>query len=170
MDNQSNHTGVTGKFTQNGTPIGYTTITPFIVVRNPAEAISFYEVVFGAETKNVTEFEHEGNKIIVHAEIDFGHGFLQLGAASPDYHLVLPPEDGNACYSFSIYVQDIDKTLALAMSNGATVREPIANFVSGDRYCSIVDPSGIRWSIMSRIEDISQEESYRRVEEWSKTQ
>ncbi len=170
MDNQSNHVGVTGKFTKNGTPNGYTVITPFIIVRNPAEAISFYETVFEAKTKNVTEFEHEGNKIIVHAEIDFGNGFLQLGAASHDYNLVLPPENGSACYSFSIYVQDVDKTLALATSNGATVREPTANFVSGDRYCSILDPSGIRWSIMSRIEDISQEESYRRVEEWSKSQ
>lgn len=170
MDNQSNHLGVTGEFTKNGTPNGYTAITPFIVVRNPAEAISFYEAVFKAETKNVTEFEHDGNKIIVHAEIDFGFGFLQLGAASQDYHLVLPPEDGNACYSFSIYVQDVDKTLTLATSHGATIREPVTNFVSGDRYCSILDPSGIRWTIMSRIEDISQAESYQRVEEWSKNQ
>ena len=170
MDKQNNHVGVTGRFTENGTPDGYTSITPFIVVQNPAEAISFYQTVFEAKAKNVTEFEHEGNKIIVHAEIDFGHGFLQLGAASQDYHLVLPPENGNACYSFTIYVENVDETLALAMSNGATIREPIANFVSGDRYCSILDPCGIRWSVMSRIEDISQEESYRRVEEWSKGQ
>jgi len=50
------------------------------------------------------------------------------------------------------------------------VREPLANFVSGDRYASILDPFGIRWTIMTRIEDISVEESARRVEEWSKGQ
>ncbi|GAA0375065.1 VOC family protein [Bacillus horti] len=170
MANQNNYAGITGDFTKNGTPNSHTAITPFIAVSNPTEAIAFYEKVFEAKTKSVTEFDYEGNKIIVHADIDFGNGFLQLGAANPDYGLVLPPGEGNACYSLSIYVADVDKTFALAVANGASVREPITNFVSGDRFCSILDPCGIRWSIMSRIEDISEEESYRRVAEWSKSQ
>ncbi|MNR52615.1 Glyoxalase-like domain protein [compost metagenome] len=74
------------------------------------------------------------------------------------------------CYSLGIYVPDVDDTYSLAVANGATVREQPANFVSGDRYCSILDPFGIRWSIMTRIEDIPEEESYRRVAEWSKSQ
>lgn len=110
-----------------------------------------------------------GNKIVVHADIDLGNGFLQLGAANPAYRLVMPPGDGNACYSLGIYVPDVDQTFALAIANGATVREPVTNFVSGDRYCSILDPFGIRWSIMTRIEDLSEEESYHRVAEWSKS-
>ncbi|MFB5762120.1 VOC family protein [Paenibacillus medicaginis] len=169
MTNYNNHAGVSGGYTQNGTPNGYTAITPFIVVNNPAEAITFYETVFGTKMKSATEMDDNGNKIIVHADIDFGNGFLQLGAANPAYRLVLPPGDGNACYSLGIYVPDVDQTFALAIANGATVREPVANFVSGDRYCSILDPFGIRWSIMTRIEDISGEESYRRVAEWSKS-
>jgi PhnB protein len=35
--------------------------------------------------------------------------------------------------------------------------------VSGDRYASVLDPFGVRWSIMTRIEDLSFEESHRRV-------
>ncbi|MDP4097358.1 VOC family protein [Paenibacillus sp. P96] len=169
MTSHNNHTGVSGDYTRNGTPNGYTAITPFIAVNNPAEAITFYETVFGAIMKSATEMDDNGNKIIVHADIDFGNGFLQLGAANPAYGLVLPPGDGNACYSLGIYVPDVDQTFALAVANGATVREPVANFVSGDRYCSILDPFGIRWSIMTRIEDLSEEESYRRVTEWSKS-
>lgn len=168
MTNPTNNAGMTGKHTQNGTPNGYTAITPFIVVNNPAEAIAFYETVFGAKAKSVTEMDDGGNKIVIHADIDFGNGFLQLGAANPAYRLVLPPGDGNACYSLGIYVPDVDRTFDLAVANGATVREPIANFVSGDRYCSILDPFGIRWSIMTRVEDLSEEESFRRVAEWSK--
>lgn len=160
--------GANGQYTSNGKPRGYTTLTPFIVVNNPAEAIAFYENVFGAKAKSVTDFGDEGNKVIVHADIDFGNGFLQLGAATPEYGLVPPPGEGKACYSMGIYVPDVDKTLALAVTHGATVREPAADFVSGDRYCSILDPYGIRWSIMTRVEDISEEESYRRVAEWSK--
>lgn len=168
MDNQQ-FAGVTGTFTNNGTPAGYTALTPFIVVDRPAEAIAFYETVFGAKTKSVTEFDNEGTKVVVHADLDFGNGYLQLGAANPDYRLVPPPGDGNACYSLGIYVPAVDKTLALAVAGGATVREPVASFVSGDRYCSILDPYGIRWSIMTRVEDLSEEESQRRVAEWSKS-
>ena len=43
------------------------------------------------------------------------------------------------------------------------------NFVSGDRYGSFLDPFGVRWSIMTRIEDLSEEESSRRVKEWAKS-
>jgi PhnB protein len=167
MASQENQKGVTGTYTTNGMPNGFSVITPFIVVNNPTEAIAFYETVFGAKAKSVTELGEEGSKIIIHAEIDFGNGFLQLGAANTAYRLVLPPGGGEACYSLGIYVPDVDDTLAKAVANGASIREQPATFVSGDRFCSILDPFGIRWSIMTRIEDISQEESYRRVAEWS---
>jgi len=170
MTKHINPSAATGLHTQNGKPLGYTTITPFIVVSNPAEAIAFYEKVFGAKAKNVTEIVVNGTKMIIHADIDFGNGYLQLGAANPMFDLVLPPGDGKACYSLGIYVPDVDEKLALAVANGATVREPVAYFVSGDRYCSVLDPFGIRWSIMTRVEDISEEESFRRVAEWSKGQ
>lgn len=155
-----------GTYTTNGKPNGYSTLTPFIVVNQPREAIAFYEKVFGAKAKSVTEFGEE--KTIVHADLDFGNGFLQLGAATPAYGLVSPPSDGKASYSMGIYVPDVDRTFALAVENGAAVREPVAHFVSGDRYCSVLDPYGIRWSIMTRVDDIAEEESYRRVAEWSR--
>jgi len=168
MANHPNSQGTSGQYTTNGKPNGYTSITPFIVVSRPADAIAFYETVFGAKAKSVTEFGEDGDKMIVHAELDFGHGYLQLGAANPAYRLVLPPEGGDACYSLGIYVPDVDRTFALAVAHGATVREEPADFVSGDRFASVLDPFGIRWSIMTRIEDISEEESFRRVAEWSR--
>jgi len=168
MAEQTGRRGVTGQHTRNGTPIGYSAITPFVVVDRPAEAIAFYEKVFGAVVKSVTAFGRGDEAVIVHADLDFGNGRLQLGAPSPAYKTVLPPGDGNACYSLGLYVPDVDRVLALAVENGAVVREPAADFVSGDRYASIIDPCGIRWSIMSRVEDLSEEESARRVEEWSK--
>jgi len=162
--------GATGDHTNNGMPNGFTSITPFIVVNNPSDAIKFYQSVFNARVKDSTEFSDEnGNRIIVHAELDFGNGFLQLGAANPAYKLVLPPGEDNACYSLAIYVSDVDQVVEDAVAKGAKVREPVANFVSGDRFGSILDPFGVRWSIMTRIEDLSEEESSRRVEEWAKS-
>ncbi|WP_407312281.1 VOC family protein [Desulfosporosinus sp. SB140] len=160
--------GVSGRYTKNGTPDGFTSITPFIVIKNPSEAIEFYKTVFNARIKDITEFpDGNGNKIVVHAELDFGNGFLQLGAANPAYKLVLPPDEDNACYSIAIYVADVDQVFENAVARGAKVREPIANFVSGDRFGSMLDPFGVRWTIMTRIEDLSEEESVRRVREWA---
>lgn len=161
--------GVSGKYTKDGMPIGFTSITPFIVVNNPSEAIEFYKTVFNARVKDVTVFpDSNGNSIIVHAELDFGNGFLQLGAANPAFKLVLPPESDNTCYSLGVYVSNADEVFKKAVDRGAKVREPITNFVSGDRYGSILDSFGIRWSIMTRVEDLSEAESSRRVAEWSK--
>ncbi|HCQ88996.1 MAG TPA: glyoxalase [Clostridium sp.] len=160
--------GVTGKYTKNGIPNGFTAITPFIVVKNPSEAIEFYKTVFNARVKDITEFfDGNGNKIVIHAELDFGNGFLQLGAENPSYKLVLPPTEDNACYSLAIYVADVDQVFKNAVARGAKVREKIVNFVSGDRFGSILDPFGVRWSIMTRIEDLSEEESICRVREWA---
>lgn len=164
------YTGVTGNYTRNGVPNGFTSITPFIVVNHPSEAIEFYKSVFHARVKDITEFSDEnGNKIVVHADLDFGNGFLQLGAANPSYKLVLPPTEDNACYSLGIYVADVDQVFENAVARGAKVREAVSNFVSGDRFGSILDPFGVRWTIMTRVEDLSEEESSRRVKDWAQS-
>lgn len=36
-------------------------------------------------------------------------------------------------------------------------------------FTSILDPFGVRWSIMTRIEDLPEEESSWRVAEWAKS-
>lgn len=162
--------GATGNYTKNGVPNGFTSITPFIVVSQPADAIEFYKAVFHARIKDITEFSDEnGNKIVAHAELDFGNGFLQLGAANPNFKLVLPPSGENTCYSLSLYVADVDQVFEAAVAHGAKVREPVTNFVSGDRYGSILDPFGVRWTLMTRTQDLSEEESHRRVKEWAKS-
>lgn len=42
MTESIKYVGVSGKYTKNGTPNGFTSITPFITVKNPSEAIEFY--------------------------------------------------------------------------------------------------------------------------------
>lgn len=158
--------GATGRYTTDGVPHGSTSLTPFLAVPRAAQAVDFYRSAFGARVVDVTEI----GGTVVHAELDFGRGRLQIGEPSPDYHLVPPPTGDTACYSIALYCADVDGLVQRAVRAGATIREPLADFVSGDRYASLLDPFGIRWSVMSRMEDLSEEESTRRVADWAATQ
>ena len=163
---QENITGVTGTHTTDGLPHGATSLTPFITIKGAAEAIEFYQNVFGARLVDKTEF----GGVIAHADIDFGTGHLQLGEPSEDYGLIPAPTGDADCYSLGLYRPDVDDVVAKAVEAGATVREAPATFVSGDRFASIRDPFGVRWSILTRVEDLSEEESARRVADWAATQ
>ncbi|MDQ0644840.1 VOC family protein [Microbacterium murale] len=154
---------LTGIHTTNGRPNNATSLTPFLAIVGAADAIGFYRDVFGATVIDVTEM----GGVVVHADLDFGFGLLQLGEPSPDYHLVPPPAGESDCYSLGLYVPDVDAVCARAEAAGATVREAPSDFVSGDRFASIRDPFGVRWSLMSRVEDLSPAESAERVEAWA---
>jgi len=157
----------TGQYTDNGTPHSFSTVTPFIAVGDPDSAVEFYTSIFGARVLGCTRMGGQ----IVHAELGFANGRLQLGAATPDYGLRAPdPNDDTVTGSFGIYCPDVDATVERAVGAGAVLREEVVTFVSGDRYGSIRDPFGIRWSVMTRVEDISDEESDRRVQEWAASQ
>jgi PhnB protein len=156
----------TGRYTEAGIPTGFTSLTPFIAVVGARDAVEFYRNVFGARLVVSTEM----GGVLAHAELDFGHGRLQLGEVNPDFHLIASPEGEDDNYSLGLYTSDVDTLVARAEDAGSTIREPITNFVSGDRYASIRDPFGVRWSIMTRVEDLSEEESAARVDEWAAEQ
>ena len=153
-----------GEYTDNGRPKSFSSLTPFVALEDPKAALAFYTDVFGARVVNSTEVEG----MIIHAELDFGCGRLQLGAAQEAYHLLaLDPKSEDAQFSLGIYVADVDSVVETAVARGAVLREAVTGFVSGDRFGSIRDPFGIRWSVMTRVEDISDEESARRVDAWA---
>jgi PhnB protein len=148
-----------------GRPDGYTTLTPFLVCSPAGEAIRFYGEVFGA---TVVSRMDGPDGTVPHAELDLGSGRLQLGDPAEQYGLVAPAREGDRVSSSTcIYVADVDAVFAAAVERGATVREEPATFVTGDRFASIHDPFGHRWAIMTRVEDVSPEETERRLSEWA---
>lgn len=160
--------GVTGQHTEAGRPRTATTLTPYVVVAPAAEAIRFYEEVLGARLLGRTDMPGpDGEQIVAHATLDLGLGRLELGDPNPAYHLVARPAGEDDCYSLSVYVTDVDTVVEAAVARGAELREPPTDFVSGDRFASLRDPFGVRWSVMTRVEDLSDEESDRRVQEWA---
>jgi uncharacterized glyoxalase superfamily protein PhnB len=152
----------------NGRPDGYTALTPFLVCSPAAEAIAWYEAVFGATV--VSRMDGPDGSV-PHAELDFGLGRLQLGDPNDEYGLVAPARDGDSVSgSTCIYVADVDAVFERAVEQGATVREKPSTFVTGDRFASIYDPFGHRWAVMTKVEEVSAEESERRLAEWAATQ
>ncbi|WP_166355942.1 VOC family protein [Phytoactinopolyspora limicola] len=146
----------------NPIPDGYHSLTPFIVCVDAAGAIDFYQTVFGAEVLSRNDGP-DGS--VLHAELRIGNSMLQLSDPNPEYGLV-PPEPGVASSSLMLYCDDVDVVFARAVEAGATVRVAVQTFVTGDRFGSVIDPHGRRWAIMTRVEDVPEDEAKRRVDEW----
>lgn len=147
----------------NPIPDGYHSITPFIVCADADKAIEFYQKVFGAEV--LSRNDGPGG-IVMNAELRIGNSMLQLSDPMPAFGIVAPGPDEETTASIILYVDDVDATFARAVEAGATVREAVQTFVTGDRFGSIRDPFGRRWAIMTRVEEVSREEAVRRVDEW----
>ncbi|MCW2689356.1 MAG: hypothetical protein JWR37_4246 [Mycobacterium sp.] len=146
-------------------PEGYTSVTPFLCIDGAAEAIDFYVSVFGAE---LVERMDGPNGIVAHAELDFGNGRLQLSDPQEAYELAAPDPKAFVTHSVALYCPDVDAVATRAEQAGATIRESAQTFPTGDRFASILDPFGQRWTVMTRVEDVSPEERDRRMAEWAK--
>jgi PhnB protein len=146
-------------------PEGYTSLTPFLCVDGASAAIDFYVSVFGA---TLVDRMDGPDGTVAHAELDFGNGRLQLGDPAEAYQIAAPDPKAPATHSVALYCEDVDAVVARAERAGATIREPAQTFVTGDRFASILDPFGQRWTVMTRVEDVSGEERDRRMAEWAK--
>jgi len=62
-----------------------------------------------------------------------------------------------------LYVPKVDKTFAKAVKAGAKVVSPVADTFWGDRWGRVEDPLGNRWSIATRVEDVSPKKLKKRM-------
>lgn len=151
----------------NSIPEGYTALTPFLVVDGGARAIDFYCDAFGATVVDRMDASDGG---VRHAELDFGSGRMQLSDPHPEIGLRAPDGSNDVDHSYVLYCDDIDAVFARATALGSRVFEEPSTFVTGDRFASILDPFGHRWAVMTRVEDVPEEEASRRLEEWAAKQ
>jgi len=64
-----------------------------------------------------------------------------------------------------LYVDDVDKIVNQAVAEGAKVLMEVEDQFWGDRYGSIEDPFGHRWSISTHIKDLTEEELKKAAED-----
>jgi PhnB protein len=144
-------------------PEDFHTITPQLIVKGVAAAIAWYTRAFGAN-ELLRNTAPDGARIM-HSELLLGDSRFFVVDEFPG--IVSPIELGGTTVTLHLYVPDVDALFARAVSAGATVLMEVADQFWGDRYGMLADPFGHRWSIASRIEDLSPQALRRRASEWA---
>ena len=148
-------------------PDGYHVVTPYLTVRNAAQAIDFYKKAFGAE-QTVRMDSPDGK--VMHAEIRIGDSVIMLGDENPQMGSNSPQTLGGTTAGLVIYSENVDQAFDRAVKAGAKSLSPPADMFWGDRYGQLVDPFGHKWSLGQHIRDVSPEEMAKAQETWMKQQ
>jgi PhnB protein len=148
-------------------PDGYHTATPYLIVKNAANAIDFYKKAFGAT--ELMRMPGPGGRIM-HAEIKIGDSPIMLSDESPEMGHRSPQSLGGTPISILLYVKDVDAQFNQAVAAGATAQRPVEDQFYGDRMGTLVDPFGHIWSLGTHKEDVPPQEMEKRFEEFMKKQ
>jgi uncharacterized glyoxalase superfamily protein PhnB len=136
-------------------PEGMHTITPHLVCRNAADAITFYQKAFGAVEQ--ARLPGPGGKLM-HALIRIGDSPLMLVDEMPEWGALGPQSLNGSPVTIHLYVEDVDAVVARAVDAGAKIIMPVADMFWGDRYGRLDDPFGHHWSVATHIRDVSAED------------
>ncbi|HLG53823.1 MAG TPA: VOC family protein [Vicinamibacterales bacterium] len=148
-------------------PEDFHTITPQLVVKGVAAAIDWYTNALGAH-ELLRNMAPDGTSIM-HAELLLGDSRFFVVDEFPG-PMASPATLGGSPVTLHLYVRDVDALFTRAVDAGAHVLMPVADQFWGDRYGMVTDPFGHRWSMASRIEDLSPKKLQDRAKAWVKEQ
>ena len=142
-------------------PEGFHTVTPYLHIRGASSAVDFYRRAFGAQER----FRMPGpdGKTVGHAELVIGDSIVMLADEFPQCGNQSPQALQGPSVGLALYVEDVDATFKRAVEAGATIKYPLENKFYGDRSATVIDPFGHIWTIMTHVEDVSPEETQRRL-------
>jgi PhnB protein len=142
-------------------PEGYTTATPYLIVKGAADAIEFYKRAFGA-TEILRMADPQGR--VGHAEIKIGDSVIMLADEHPSMGYRGPRSLGGSSVSILLYLEDVDRVFERAVKAGARALRPVTDQFYGDRSGTLEDPFGHVWTVATHVEDVPPEEMKRRAE------
>jgi len=142
-------------------PDGYTSVTPYLVVKGAARALDYYKMAFDAQ--ELMRFKAPNGQI-AHAELQIGNARIMLADEMPEMGHKSPQSLGGSPVGLMLYVDKVDETFERALSGGGTVRQAVTNQFYGDRSGTLTDPFGHIWTIATHVEDVAPEEMQRRME------
>ena len=141
-------------------PQGHRSLAPYLCVRGASRAMDFYARAFGAREL----FHMAGpDRRISHAEMQIGDSVLMLADENPDEGAMSPEAYGGTPASVFLYLPDVDAVFERAAAAGAKVLMPPTDMFWGDRFGKLTDPFGHEWGIATHVEDVSPEETQKRL-------
>lgn len=136
-------------------PDGMHALTPHLICADAAAAIDFYKAAFGAV--ELLRLPGPQGKLM-HGSVRIGDSTLMLVDEVPECQLLGPKSLKGSPVTIHLYVTDVDATVAQAVAAGAKITMPIADMFWGDRYGTLEDPFGHRWSVATHTRDTTPEE------------
>jgi PhnB protein len=139
---------------------GHHSVTPYLAVKDAAQAIEFYKRAFGA--REVDRMTGPGGRGVMHAEIKIGDSPVMLSDEFPGAGCSSPQSLGGTTCQLFLYVPDVDASFNQAISAGATSVMAPADMFWGDRYGKLSDPFGHQWGLATHKEDVAPAEMKKR--------
>ena len=133
-------------------PDGYHSVTPYLVLEDPAETIRFMRHVLGAHDIIAPMYREDGT--IMHAELMVGNSPIMMGGATGDYK----PFPG----MMYVYVDDADHAFQKTLEQGATSLMEPSDQPHGDRYGMVRDSQGNEWCLAQKLEQLTEDELRKR--------
>jgi len=140
-------------------PKGHEGLVPHLIVDGASEAIEFYKKAFDGE--EILRMPAQDGTRLMHAEVKVGDSVIYLCDEFPEMcggKKNNPNALGGSPMTIHRYVEDCDAAIAKAEKAGAKVTMPAQDMFWGDRYGSVTDPFGHRWSFATQIKILSPEE------------
>jgi PhnB protein len=138
----------------NGTPEGYTTVAPWVVTDDTGAFLDFVTVAFGG-TELGRVMTEDG--LVGHGEIRVGDTVVLAFDRHADWP-VMPS-------LLRVFVTDADATVTRALAAGGSVVTVPADDAFGNRGGRIKDPFGNIWWVTGHVEDVPEDEMWRRLQQ-----
>ncbi|GAA0637001.1 hypothetical protein GCM10010174_68420 [Kutzneria viridogrisea] len=138
----------------NAAPAGYTTVAPWVVTEDTGAFLDFVSQAFGGEELGRVPTEDGA----------IGHGEIRVGdtvVLAFDRHADWPAMPS----LLRVFVTDADQAFSQAVAAGGHVLTPLANDAFGQRGGRIRDPFGNIWWVVSHVEDVSEDEMWKRLQD-----
>ena len=101
---------------------------------------------------------------MLHATLRIGDSILMLNDEFPEMGVLAPSAATGSGVALHIYIENVDAAFDRAVSAGATVKMPLMDQFWGDRYGTVMDPFGHKWSLATHTRDMTPEEMQREQE------
>ena len=122
-------------------------ITPWLSVRNSAQAVEFYKAAFGAA--EVYRIEDPDGNVVARLSVDDAE--FWLSDESPEHGNARPGPGAGASVRMILTVADPDAVFAHAIAAGAVEVYPVSEG-HGWRVGRIADPFGHHWEIGRQVD------------------